>query len=84
PQQIQTLQGAVADNDIKQARETAHTLKGSLANFGARAAMELAAELEAKATAGDLADANTTCKELADAVEAVLASLNDALSRHGD
>lgn len=84
PLKVQKLEEAVADNNHKQTQETAHALKGILANFGAQRAVSLVAELEAKATAGDLTDAGATCKNLADEIKAVLVSLADALDRHGD
>jgi signal transduction histidine kinase/DNA-binding response OmpR family regulator len=54
PARLSTLRQAVADADAARVETTAHTLKGSLAIFAARAAGEAAACLEQLGRAGQL------------------------------
>ncbi len=53
-QYLQDLRGALQISDAAHARRIVHTLKSSAATVGARAFAALAAQLEARAAAGDL------------------------------
>ena len=46
PNMISDLRGAFARSDAKAVERAAHSLKGSVANFGARAAVEAALKVE--------------------------------------
>ena len=57
PVKIQSLQSAIARSDALSLKETAHGLKGSASNLGARRLSRLCADLEKLAAAGKLAEA---------------------------
>jgi CheY-like chemotaxis protein len=57
PKRVQDLGDAVEADDIEQVRMIAHTLAGSVSNFGARRLTEAARDLESAAAARDLSDA---------------------------
>ncbi len=80
PQQLQSLREAITKYDAGQTREIAHALKGTLANFGARSASELAAQIEALARKDEgLTGAQAAGEELARAIDSVLRALAEAL-----
>jgi HPt (histidine-containing phosphotransfer) domain-containing protein len=54
PRLMAEIQDSVARGDCPRLDEAAHTLKGSIANFGARRASQLAARLEAMGRTKDL------------------------------
>jgi HPt (histidine-containing phosphotransfer) domain-containing protein len=62
---------------------SAHTLKGVVANFGARAAHTAALRLETQARAGDLAQVEETYADLAAAVQRLDAALTRLLADGG-
>jgi signal transduction histidine kinase/CheY-like chemotaxis protein/HPt (histidine-containing phosphotransfer) domain-containing protein len=70
------IRAAVAGRNAARLRPAAHSLKGSLGTFGARAAFAAAQRLEELARAGDLAGAEETCTVLA----GVLAELQPVLA----
>jgi CheY-like chemotaxis protein/HPt (histidine-containing phosphotransfer) domain-containing protein len=57
PQRVQSLGAAVVAGDVEQVRMVAHTLAGSISNFGARRLTDAARRLEHAAAACDLSDA---------------------------
>ncbi|MDH4320493.1 MAG: ATP-binding protein [Desulfobulbaceae bacterium] len=80
PQQLQALREAISQEDARQTREIAHALKGTLANFGARTASELAAEIETLARENKgLTGAQATGEELAISIDRVLLALAEVL-----
>jgi signal transduction histidine kinase/CheY-like chemotaxis protein len=68
PGQLAELREAVGRADCKAVRRLAHGLRGSVSAFGATAAAEAAQRLEARAAAGDLADAGDLCAALSQAL----------------
>ena len=54
PRLIADLRTAVRERDAKKLNAGAHALKGAVANFGARAAVEAALWLEARGRAGEM------------------------------
>ena len=55
PRLLGEIKGAVAAGDAARAWRAAHSLKGSVGNFGAPAAMRLALDVEQQGRAGNLA-----------------------------
>lgn len=64
PGQLATLEAALAKRDVGATRLTAHTLKGTGANFGAARMQALANAIEEKARNGSLDGASATVVEL--------------------
>jgi PAS domain S-box-containing protein len=69
PKWLQELRAALADGAAEQLQLTAHTVKGSLTIFAARAAVAAAARLEALGRAGQLDEASEALASLVDEVE---------------
>lgn len=65
------LREGIAANDADVVRKAAHGIKGSAGNMGATRVMELAAELEARARAGDLTGASASVDAIDAAYDAV-------------
>ena len=57
PKLLAEIRGAVASGDAHTLERAAHTLKGSIANFGAEAAREAALRLESLGRTGNLSPA---------------------------
>ncbi len=64
PKLLTQIREAVATGDARQLEHAAHTLKGSVANFGAEAARQAAFKLESMGRAGDLTAAGDACTSL--------------------
>ena len=77
PHRLAAVREALADGDSAGLQRAAHSLKGSVSNFSAGAAVEAALRLEMLARAGDLTDAATACSTL----EREIARLMPALLR---
>jgi two-component system sensor histidine kinase/response regulator len=71
PGWMSQLGEAVACSDVAQVKRLAHTLKGSLGLFGARAAFDAARELEAMARSGDLTGSTSTYAALQTGLQSV-------------
>ena len=78
PGQLATLEAALTKRDAGAARLTAHTLKGTGANFGASRMQALASAIEEKGRSGSLDGAAATfvelraeCTRVRDALKAV-------------
>jgi HPt (histidine-containing phosphotransfer) domain-containing protein len=71
------IRAAVAAGDAVRLGRAAHTLKGSLATFGARAAADAAQRLEAVARGGSCAGAEAACGELEQALARVVPAVAD-------
>jgi HPt (histidine-containing phosphotransfer) domain-containing protein len=82
PQKMAELAEAVAKQDARRLRLTAHTLKGALVNFGAREAYEAALRLETMGRQGDLARAGEALAALEAAVGRLRPVL-EALAKEG-
>ncbi|MBZ5672744.1 MAG: Hpt domain-containing protein [Acidobacteriia bacterium] len=76
PRELDDLHKAMATGDARLLERTAHGLKGSVANFGARAAVDSAFQLERLGKAGKLDQAPPALA----ALERALASLHAELS----
>src|SRR5580693_7291224 len=57
PDLLSDIDGAVLRQDSDALRRAAHTMKGAVANFGAKAVVEQARTIEAMGKSGDLAPA---------------------------
>lgn len=79
-QQLQILRESVAAKDAPTVRRAAHTIKGSVANFGAQPAFELAFCLEQMGADGALDQAPAAL----DALAAELVRLESALREFVD
>ena len=77
PKAVRELREAIARGDAKHAERTAHGLKGSVANFGARTAVEAALAIENLARAQKL----TEVAPLLDRLEQALAALRPELEK---
>ncbi|HXG11868.1 MAG TPA: PAS domain S-box protein [Gemmataceae bacterium] len=77
------LRRAAAEGKPAEVQRIAHNLKSATGQFGARAAWEAAARLEAMARAGDLAGAAEVCAVLEREIERLRADLT-ALAAEGD
>ena len=83
PPQIDAVTAAVATGNGTALRAAAHKLRGSIATFGADAAVELTRELEAMATAGDLSQAARVSNALAADVQSLRESARAWLAGAG-
>ena len=75
PRAMEDIHNAAARRDAKNLERTAHGLKGSVATFGATAAMEAAKSLEAMGRAEQLAEVEQVVRTL----ELALAALRPEL-----
>jgi HPt (histidine-containing phosphotransfer) domain-containing protein len=79
------VQSAVALRDVAKLRFTAHTLRGALANFGARRAVDASQALESRARQGTLDDVDECFRELESAwvelEQAMLAQLGQDVGK---
>jgi PAS domain S-box-containing protein len=77
PGQVETLAAAIQGGDAKGLEESAHKLKGAVANFGAKATQDLAFRLERMGREGDLERAPVTFEELCDELGRLMAYLKN-------
>jgi two-component system, sensor histidine kinase and response regulator len=77
PAQLADIRKSVEKGDMAGVRRAAHTLKGSVGNFGALRAFDAAFELEKSVHVGDLAG----CARLYDVLEKEIESLKSELER---
>ncbi len=75
PRALAEIQEAVAAGDAAKLENTAHALKGSVANFGARNAVEAAFRLEQMGRANEMSEAEGMFRKLESALSAVCAEL---------
>src|SRR5437667_3551138 len=71
PPLVDEIRAAAAARDAERLRRAAHTLRGLVGNFGARAAFEAAGTLEAMGRSGNVAGAPEACKGLEERVRAL-------------
>ena len=71
PRSLGEVRAAIAAGDGKRLGASAHALKGSVANFGARAAVESASCLEQMGHAGDLRQSEDALHALEQALSAL-------------
>jgi two-component system, sensor histidine kinase and response regulator len=75
PRAFAQIQEAIACADAAKLENAAHALKGSVANFGARNAVEAAFRLEQMGRANEMKDAEEMLGKLESALSAVCAEL---------
>jgi HPt (histidine-containing phosphotransfer) domain-containing protein len=75
PRQLEALGRAIVQGDVAGARRAAHTIKGAVVNFGARAAADLANQIEAIAKDGSLAQVGGLFADLKKQLSGVTAEL---------
>jgi two-component system sensor histidine kinase/response regulator len=75
PRALAEIQEAVTRGDAANLENAAHGLKGSVANFGARDAVEAAFRLEQMGRANQLSEAEGMLRKLESALSAVCAEL---------
>ena len=76
PNVLAELRAAAARADAHGVERAAHGLKGSVANFGAQAAVDAAFQLEQMGRAGDLSRVREAIDALARALDALHPELN--------
>ncbi len=69
PETVAGIRRAIDDGDAQALEQTAHSLKGSVSNFGARGAYAAALKLEMLGRQAVLAEARETLAELEHALE---------------
>jgi CheY-like chemotaxis protein len=74
-QMLETMQSAIRQQDAVRLRQAAHTLKGEVGNFGARAAVEAALRLEMMGRDWELTDADAAYAALEYALEHLIPAL---------
>jgi HPt (histidine-containing phosphotransfer) domain-containing protein len=79
PRLLQRVAAAIRSSDPEALRQAAHTLKGSVATFGAQTATRLAKQLEEIGQGSDLTAAEQTYSELAAAVQQLREALDSWL-----
>jgi diguanylate cyclase (GGDEF)-like protein len=80
PIYIGKLAMALAENNIRQVRDMAHTIRGSAANFGAGELVAASKLLEDSATSEDLSDGEQLLKRIATAFEILADDLKQEMS----
>lgn len=80
PALMQSLNAAVERQDAESLTQTAHSLKGSASNLGARGMAAVCAHLERRGRAGSLRGAERSCRTLRKEFEVVRDALY--LERH--
>jgi HPt (histidine-containing phosphotransfer) domain-containing protein len=75
PKLMNAIRSGLADADNEAVYRAAHTLKGTVGNFDAHAAMAIAQRLEALARSGDLAACAPIFSALDTEIDALLLSL---------
>jgi two-component system sensor histidine kinase/response regulator len=75
PRSLGEIHAAFGRGDAKQVEHAAHSLKGSVCNFGAAGVVAAAAELERRGRAGDISNAG----ELIETIERRLGALGREL-----
>ena len=75
PKLLGELDAAVAANNVSSVERTAHSLKGSSGNFGAKNAWQLAQTVEYAARGGDISGAAESSKQLNEELQLVMTAL---------
>jgi two-component system sensor histidine kinase/response regulator len=79
PELLAEIESAVSRNDAAALGRAAHTMKGAVANFGAKAAVDQAKTLEMMGKAGDLVAAAAATQSLRALMEKLVPELESAL-----
>lgn len=80
PDHIAQIQDGIARGDAKVVERAAHSLKGSVSNFGAKRAFETAYRLEVMGKEGRLAEAEKALSELERDLKELEAAMQGVLS----
>lgn len=80
PALVCEIQAAIDAGDAKKLERSAHTLKGSVANFGARAATQAAQRLEALGRKGELEESGAALAELLSQLQQLQPELKSLVS----
>jgi len=83
-QQLQILKESIAGKDAPTVRRAAHTIKGSVANFGAQPAFDLALCLEQMGKDGALGQAPVALETLASELQRLEKALREFVSNPGE
>jgi len=75
PDSLAHLHAAIAAADAEALRRAAHSVKGSVSNFGAERAVQAAKDLEMAGKSGDLTQVASLAETAIQAVEEVVAAL---------
>ena len=81
PTQLSDIEDAISRQDAEAIMRGAHTIKGSVATFQARAAVDAAAVLEKIGDSGDLSDANPAFEELSKELKRLTHGLHEFIGR---
>jgi HPt (histidine-containing phosphotransfer) domain-containing protein len=81
PHLLAGIEAAIISGDADALERTAHRLKGSVGNFGARTAGDLARKLEAMGKTGNLAGAGEASARLREALERLEEALDEFVER---
>jgi CheY-like chemotaxis protein len=79
PALLSEIENAVLQKDAAALGRAAHTMKGAVANFGARAVVDQAKELEMMGKSGDLASADDAAQSLRALMNKLVPELESAL-----
>lgn len=82
PEQLASIKAALTSNDLKRAREEAHSLKGAVAAFEAPAVFESVAAVERLAKADDAVGAKAALAAAYALVQSLLAELTPHIPSH--
>jgi HPt (histidine-containing phosphotransfer) domain-containing protein len=82
PDQLASIRAALAANDLKRAREEAHSLKGAVAAFEAPEVFNSVANVERLAKADDAVGAEAALADACALVETLLAELTPHIPSH--
>jgi two-component system, sensor histidine kinase and response regulator len=77
PDLLRQLRSAVAESDFNKLARAAHSLRGSLGNFGARAAVKTTLRLERMAKSATVDGGELACKELEREVERLVRAVGE-------
>lgn len=83
PDLLSDIDGAVLRQDADALRRAAHTMKGAVANFGAKAVVEQASTIETIGMSGDLADARQAALVLRTLMDRFAPQLEAAAAQGG-
>lgn len=81
PTQLSDIEGAISRRDADAIMRGAHTLKGSVATFQARAAVDAAAALEKIGGSGDLSNADPAFEELSKELKRLTQGLKELMGK---
>jgi HPt (histidine-containing phosphotransfer) domain-containing protein len=81
PELLSEIESAVSSKDAVALGRAAHTMKGAVANFGARAVVDQAKELEMMGKSGDLASADDAAQSLRALMEKLVPELESAVEK---